>query len=167
MQSTGQGPAPYKTKGTPNTASPSPGQTTAPHKADEISHRPKGPDAAIQEPDAAIRGPDSVVQSIGRVCAPYIEDGASHRPKQPDSVTRSKGQVPAPYETDGGSNRPKGPKKPKGPDAVTQNKGQAPPLRKAEVASSTRCWRTGLIRGRACGTGPDNGPCDPMRHDCL
>ena len=55
----------------------------------------------------------------------------------------------------------------RGPDAVTQNRGQAPPPHKAKEASSAQCWRTGLERGRACGTGPDDGPWDAMRHDCI
>ena len=48
IQRTGQGPAPYKTEGTPNTALQSTGQAPALHKADGASYRPKGPDAVTR-----------------------------------------------------------------------------------------------------------------------
>ena len=159
MRSTGQTPAPHRPKGSdaaPAAAARSIGQTPA------SSHRPKGPDAAAR--------------STGQASVPHT-DGASHRPKGPDAATRGPdaaargtGQAPALHKADGASH------KPKGPDAVTRSKGQtldtrgigqAPASNKAKGASSTQCWRTGLERGEACGTGPDDGPWDARRHDCM
>ena len=135
-----------------NTAIQSTGQAPAPHKAQGA------PNVAPE------RGPDMATQDTRQAPAPHDADGASHRPKGlngPEAATRGKGQALPPPKADGASHRPKG------PDAVAQSKGQAPAPQKAKGASSTQCWRTGLERGSACGTGPDDGPWDAMRHDCI
>jgi len=158
IQSTGQAPAPHKAQGAPNVA-PERGpdmatqdtrQAPAPHDADGASHRPKG-----------LNGPEAATRGTGRGPAPHRSKGPDTATREPDAATRGKGQALPPPKADGASHRPKG------PDAVAQSKGQAPAPQKAKGASSTQCWRTGLERGRACGTGPDDGPWDAMRHDCI